>query len=344
MHARQAKRLTRVPSAMGLATRLANARARARGIAMRPLLEKAGLTAQELADVRTRLPVSNQILFLNLVADALGDDMLGLNLALDYELRRGGMLYYVLTSSGTLADVFERGARFTSIVNEGMVQEFINGRRIGIAMSYTGVKRQDDRHQIEFWLATLLRICRQVTGRQVKPVRVRLTHYRAKGHARFAKYMGCAVEFGAARDEILFSRESGQLRTLNSDPYLNRLLVEMCEEALSRQRRSSVSFSARVENAVAPRLPHGKARASRIASEFGMSERTFARRLAEEGVTFSQLLERLRLDLARRYLVKEGLSISEAAWLLGYREVGAFSHAFRRWTGKSPSEVVQQDR
>ena len=72
-----------------------------------------------------------------------------------------------------------------------------------------------------------------------------------------------------------------------------------------------------------------------------MSQRTFARRLADEGLTFSQLLDRLRLDLARRYLVSEELSISKVAWLLGYKEVGAFSHAFRRWTGKSPSEVAR---
>lgn len=344
MQIRHANALTRVPSAMGLSTRLAYARGRARGVGLRSLLQKAGLTAQELADPHARVPVSNQIRFLNLAAEALGDDMLGMNLALDFELRHGGMLYYVLTSSETLADVFDRGARFTSIVNEGVVQEFINGRRIGIAMHYAGVKRQDDRHQMEFWLVALLRICRQITGRHLKPVLVRLTHYRAKGHARFAKFMGCEVEFGAARDEILFSRASGQLRILNADPFLNRLLVGVCEETLSRQRRSSGSFAARVENAVAPRLPHGKARASQIAAEFGMSERTFARRLTEEGVTFSRLLDRLRLDLAHRYLVNEELRISKVAWLLGYREVGAFSHAFRRWTGKSPSEVAQQGR
>ncbi len=71
-----------------------------------------------------RLPTGNQIVFLNLVAEALADDMLGLSLALDYELRRGGMFYYVLASSATLMDLFERGARFTAIVNEGVVQEF----------------------------------------------------------------------------------------------------------------------------------------------------------------------------------------------------------------------------
>ena len=329
---------------MGVAARLATIHARKQGVALRPLLQKVGLTAQELADVRTRVPVGAQIELLNRIAEALDDDMLGFHLALKFDLRQAGLFYYVLASSDNLFEVFERGARFTSLVNEGVVQQFIHGRRLGLALVYTGVRRQDDRHQLEFWFTALLRICRQLTGKQLRPVRVRLTHQRAPGHAALARFLGCAVEYGAPRDEFLFDREAGRLPIANADPYLNRLLIEVSEEALSRQRRASSSFAARVENAIAPLLPHGKALASKIAADFVMSERTFARRLAEEGLTFSKLLERLRLELASRYLADEELTISKVAWLLGFKEVGAFSHAFRRWTGKSPSEVARHGK
>ena len=86
----RATAMTRMPSTMGLSARLAGARARARGVALRPLLEKAGLNAREFADARVRLPTGNQIVFLNLVAEALADDMLGLSLALDYECAGAG--------------------------------------------------------------------------------------------------------------------------------------------------------------------------------------------------------------------------------------------------------------
>jgi AraC-like DNA-binding protein len=327
---------------MGMVARQAWARARARGVAVKPLLAKARLELDQLQDPRARLPVRNQIDFLNLVADALEDDMLGFHLALEFELRKGGLFYYVLASSAKLREVFERGARFTSIVNEGVIQRCIDGRRVGLALRYTGVRRQQDRHQIEFWLVTLLRICRRITGREITPVRVRMTHQRSRGHARLSKYMGCEVEFGATVDEILFERDCAELPVTGGDPYLNRLLVEVCEQALASQRRAQESFAARVENAVAPRLPHGKVRAGLIAAEFGMSERTFARRLEDEDTSFSQLVDKLRLDLARRYLVADEMAISKVAWLLGYKEVGAFTHAFRRWTGKSPSQVARR--
>jgi AraC-like DNA-binding protein len=51
------------------------------------------------------------------------------------------------------------------------------------------------------------------------------------------------------------------------------------------------------------------------------------------------VLQRLKLDLAKRHLADETLSISEVSWLLGYQDVSAFTNAFKRWTGKAPTEV-----
>jgi AraC-like DNA-binding protein len=69
--------------------------------------------------------------------------------------------------------------------------------------------------------------------------------------------------------------------------------------------------------------------------------RTLARRLAAEGTTFSELLADLRRRLAVEYLKDEDLSVSQVAWLVGYREIAAFSHAFKRWTGRTPSEAAR---
>jgi AraC-like DNA-binding protein len=64
-----------------------------------------------------------------------------------------------------------------------------------------------------------------------------------------------------------------------------------------------------------------------------------ARRLVAEGLTYSEILESLRRDLAGQYLAEPGLSISQVAWLLGYEETSAFTHAFKRWMGMTPREA-----
>src|SRR5262249_22720966 len=85
--------------------------------------------------------------------------------------------------------------------------------------------------------------------------------------------------------------------------------------------------------------PHGKVLVEDIARSLGMSERTLARKLSDEGLNFTEILQHLRRDLAVRYLKDRKLHVSKIAWLLGFREVSAVTHAYKRWNGKAPSRT-----
>ncbi len=328
----------RLPSTAGGMTRLAYARAKAGGIALEPLLKTAGLTPHQLDDQRTVIRVRNQIEFLNLVATALKDDLLGFHLAQTADLRELGLLYFVLASSETLIDALHRAVRYSSIVNEGVSLRCTEGRLVRLSFHCVGISRHLDAHQIECTMTTVVRICRQLTGLRLVPDRVRLMHHRPR-NAEFAKFFGKSVEFGAAADDVTFTNTVTQSTITSADPYLSRLLVSYCEEAIAYRPSTRGSFRSSVENAIVPLLPHGKARASEIARQLGVSQRTLARQLSQEGLTFSDLLDSLRSDLAKRYLADRDLAISQIAWLLGYQDVGAFSHAFKRWTGKAPGKA-----
>ena len=76
-----------------------------------------------------------------------------------------------------------------------------------------------------------------------------------------------------------------------------------------------------------------------VARSLGMSERTLARKLSDEGLNFTEILQQLRRDLAVRYLDDHKLLVSKIAWLLGFRDVSAFTHGFKRWTGKTPGQM-----
>jgi len=83
-------------------------------------------------------------------------------------------------------------------------------------------------------------------------------------------------------------------------------------------------------------LERGHPTAASVGRQLGMSARSLHRRLREEGTTLRRLLDALRLELGQRYL-REGVSIDETAFLLGYSEASAFQRAFRRWTGWTPA-------
>jgi AraC-like DNA-binding protein len=328
-----------IPSATGGITRLACARLIAAGVDPGPHLKHAGITQQQIDDPSLRINVRDQISFLNSAADALQDDYLGFHLAVSCDLREIGLLYYVAASSDTLGEALRQATRYSSIVNEGVSLRYGNGQDAGITFQYLGVSRHLDRHQIEFFVTALVRTYRQLAGQRITPRRVTFTHRRDSVTPELVEFFGDDVEFSAVADEVLFAPSTGQLPVVSADPYLNRILIKYCEEALALRPANLGSFRAAVENAIVPLLPHGKARAAEAASRLGVSQRTFARRLSLEGVTFSDVLENMKSDLAQRYLADENLSISQIAWLLGYQEVSAFTHAFKRWTGKTPREA-----
>jgi AraC-like DNA-binding protein len=333
------------PSAVGTLSRLACARAVSAGIAVEPLIVKAGVTRKQVEDQSVRLAVNGQIKFVELVADALRDDFLGFHLARDYDLREIGLFYYVLNSSKLLGDALRRAERYSSIVNEGVsLRVRSDAKDFALTTTYVGIKRFSDRHQIEFCVTSLIRICRQLTKLHLLPSSVKLVHRRNGGVTALEKFLGCDVEFGADRDEVAFPGTVNRMPVVSADPHLNELLIRYCEEARSHREAGRLTCRVTVENAIAPLLPHGSVRANEIARQLGMSLRTLGRRLRSEGLTFSSILSELRFDLAKRYLQEGDLPISKIAWLLGYQDVGAFTHAFKRWTGKAPRDARAQEK
>ena len=296
------------------------------------------LTSEQIGNDSARLNSRSVIKLLELGAVAAHDDLLGFHLARGYDLRELGLFYYVLASSDTVAEGLRRAERYSRIVNEGIALRFSASPETTITLTYVGVERAGHRHQIEFWLTSLVRLFRQLTNRQLRPSRIGMVHRRAKTPTEMKLHFGCEITFGAMVDEVVFPEAVQTMSMVSADPHLNKLLVQFCEEALAYRDHSHPSLPSDLESEIARLLPHGRATATEVAHRLGMSHRTLARRLASEGRTFSAILDELRTDLAKSYLSEENLPISEIAWLLGYQEVSAFTHAFKRWTGATPSE------
>ena len=285
-------------------------------------------------DPTIRLEVRTEIKLLELAAEEVQDEWRGFHLARSFDLREIGLVYYVMASSDKLAGALQNAERYSQINNEGVRLRFrLQGGTAVIALDYVNVDRHADRHQTEFWLVTLVRICRQVTNGRFSPLRLKTRHFRNGTPAEFRAFFGVDIEFGANADEIWFPRPIALLSVAGRDEYLNELLRRYAEEALARER---LTVRSKAEDVLSKLLPHGRATASEVARRLGMSSRTLSRNLAGEGASFAEILDELRAALAKRYLRDETLPVSEIAWLLGYREVSSLTHAFKRWTGMTP--------
>jgi AraC-like DNA-binding protein len=328
-----------IPMAGGGLSRLAIARLESAGVPVAPLLRRAGLTPEAIADPEERLSVRSQIKFLDEAATALKDDCLGFTLAREFDPREIGLLYYVMASSQTLGDGLRRVARYSQITNEAIVVRYQEGNRLLINLTYSGVPRHSDRHQIEFCMFGVLRVCRMLTGQKLVPQHFSIAHHRSGGTPEMARFVGTKVEFGADRDEFALNLDARELLLIHADTHLNDLLLKYCEAALADRKGNPSELRTRVENAISSLLPHGRVIVRDVARSLGMSERTLARNLSDEGLNFTEVLQQLRRDLAVRYLNDRKLHVSKIAWLIGFNEVSAFTHAFKRWTGKTPREM-----
>jgi AraC-like DNA-binding protein len=333
------KQLSSLPTASGGIARAAYRRALGAHLEVGPLLKSSNLTSHQVKHPGFRIPVKNQITLLNEVAEKLPDPFLGIDLAERVDLREIGLLYYAVASSRTLGDALRRLARYSRINNEGILITYRDGKDISIRFEYVGVARLSDCHQIEFFVVTLLRICRQLAGHNLSPKIVKLAHRRGELPTRIKKLFGCQVAFGSHVDEVIYPEHIKVIPTVNADPYLNSLLVRYCDESLGIRRAQIGPWRVKVENAIVPLLPHGQAKIEEVARTLGVGGRTLARLLASEGYTFRGILDALRATLGKRYLREQNLPISEVAWLLGYQQSSAFTHAFKRWTKKTPRQL-----
>jgi AraC-like DNA-binding protein len=331
------KKITALPRCGGLLSRLAYELGRSRGIDVGKLLRQARLTPSAIKNEHIQLAVPSQIKFVDLVAKAIGDSLFGLHVGYSYDLREIGLFYYVIASADTLLESLLRAARYTAVANDGIDLKIKEENKLRVRLSYSGVARHTDVHQIEFWIASLIRICRKLTDRNLKPLQIRIRHDRTGKTAEIEKLIDGKVEAGADVDEIVFPKDSAEYPIVSADTYLNRLCAQFCEETLARLgRRSDLPLKVRVENAIGTLLPHRKVDIAAVAEQLGIGSRTLARRLASDDHSFSEIFNGLRFALANRYLTESALQISEIAWLLGYSEVASFTHAFQRWSGTNP--------
>ena len=187
-----------IPSATGGIARLACARLDKLGKDPTVILSKVGLTAEAARDPAVRLEVRTQIKLLELAAEEVQDEWLGFHLARSFDLREIGLVYYVIASSDQLADALRNAERYSQINNEGVRLRFrMQDGSAVIALEYVNVDRDADRHQIEFWLMTLLRICRQVTNGRLSPLQVKTKHSRNRVPAEIREFFGVDIKYGA---------------------------------------------------------------------------------------------------------------------------------------------------
>ena len=310
-----------------------------RGIDAEPALFEAGISRGQLSQQDIGVSAASQYRFLELAAAEANDSLLGLHVAAEIDIRAIGILFYLTGSSRTVSEALENLARYSRTTNEALVVE-ISQQKDEVILAIRQVQEFDEVHRQFFELLVLwfIRMLHKETNRDFTLLRVIFTHARNTDLREVHRLLRCPVDFAQAVDSWVLPQRVMDLPIVSEDSQLLQILTAHADDLLA-ERHSATGLQSMVANQLASLLPSGESRAAVVARQLGMSPRSFTRHLAEEGTTYGEILDRLRQRLAARYLTDDRMSVQQIAWLLGYSEVGAFNHAYKRWTGTTPTRT-----
>jgi AraC-like DNA-binding protein len=309
-------------------------------------LDRAGLPASEilgtvelhreqLTGPDAHIPFHAHVMLLENAARALREPCFGFRLGSEIELTEAGLVAYVTLNSHDLGAALRNMCRYLVILTEGSVGDLRQeAGEVKLLFSFADPVGTASRQLHEFGVTVMVRVCEAITGHRVRPVRVELRHETAC--PMLARRLGLPVTVYQPHSALVLDAASLTVPVVNADARLLDLLRRYADDLLARRARKD-DLVARAERWILENLHTGDVGVARLARGLGMSDRTLARRLAEDGLTPAGLVEELRQQLANKYLAERAFPLGRITYLLGYSDLSAFTRAFRRWTGRTPS-------
>jgi AraC-like DNA-binding protein len=309
----------------------------ARGVDANALLREAGVDPAlfHTPEARIRAEVVGRVF--ELAERATGDPCIGLAIG---EQVRGVALHavgYAWLASATLFDAMSRLARSTRVLNDvwrGELREESIGLRF--VVHYVGGRPLRPLSRPDAILAGITKLCRITYGEAFAPLEVTVEREVPACARAFEDWFRAPIAWCAPSPSLLCRREDLERALVTTNPGVAVASDKLVADYLARLDREDVV--AQVKRELLGSFPSGAPAQGAITRALNVSSRTLHRRLALAGTSFEKLLDETRRDLAAEYVRRSDYAVGEIAYLLGFAETSSFNRAFRRWTGKSPSE------
>jgi AraC-like DNA-binding protein len=262
----------------------------------------------------------------------------GLAIGAMVQPRHVGMLGYLILTCRTLGEAMQAYQRYeTLFYGRDMVEVLGAGEQIQVRWP-----AEDSVGQLAdtVAIAALITFLRRLVDDPPSPTSVSFVFSSPSEEAcqAYEAFFGCPVMFSQSHTCVSFPIHFLAMPLPHSDPSMRNLLDRQAR-AMLLALPDSDSFDRALQQAMVRLMPEATVTLPRLAAELHMSVRTLQRRLAERQLTWRELLDRTREQLARHYLAEPSLTLGDIALLLGFSEHSAFSRAWRRWTGSSPGKA-----
>ncbi|SDW23648.1 Helix-turn-helix domain-containing protein [Ruegeria halocynthiae] len=300
------------------------------------VLSDCDLSQADIEPPATHYSAHQEALFVRHACDELDDITFGARAGLEFS-SSSSITAYISKYSRDLRQVMENTTRFHGIIDPALAFSLrVSGNSASLEADWKDPGFSRYHRRTEFMLFAAIARMRALTQQKLNPIEIRFQHDVGQHADTFQKIGGFPVSFGTERLEIILSLPSLEIQIPTYDLSLRAHLLEYCERLLAERRSPKQKTRSQIEGLITRSMPGGIVQADEAAAQLGLSTRTLARRLTDEGTSYREVVEDLRCDLAQTF-IKNGMNLTEISYSLGYSDQAAFSTAFKRWTGQAPS-------
>jgi AraC-like DNA-binding protein len=301
-----------------------------------------GLDLRLLDDPENIIPVATMGQFLRACVASTGCPYFGLLVGSRESFSSLGLVGYLVQHSPDVRTALrnlirylhhhERGAVPTLSVESGMAT-------LGYAFLQRGVEATDQIHEGAMGIAC--NIMRDMCGRDWVPTAVLFSHRKPDDVRPHYRFFGAPVQFDAEQTALAFPASWLDRPLPGADAILRKLLQKRIDELEIQQ---SQDFPTQLRRLLRELVLAGDCSAERAARLLCVHRRTLHRRLQAHATTFADLADAVRYDISRQLLEDTHVPLSRIAAMLDYADASAFTRAFRRWSGTTPTAWRAQAR
>jgi len=311
-------------------------------ISLPAVLRRAGLPEGFFQQEKIYVTTAELFALWRAVGQTSSDPVIGLKLGSELRLERNDPAAIAAFCSRTFRDAVQRIAFHKQLTCPEEIR--IRTVRDEASVEFAFIRAEEDEPDVlvDICLSWIVSIGRKGTDGKIKPLRVELT--RPVRHRELLEaHFGSRVRFKADRNVVVFRSSDLDLPFTTYNPELLKILGAHLETEV-QARKASLDTGEQVKQTLKQSLAGRRPTLQHVAKDLRLSVRTLQRRLTDVGITFQQLVEETRRELAHHHLKQSTVELNEVAYLLGYEDANSFFRAFQAWEATSPGEWRSQHR
>lgn len=308
------------------------------GVEWRHMLHRNGIDPALLADQTNRITIEAAGRLLVDCAAETGCPHFGLLVGQRAGASAPGVPAALLDDAGTVGEALEALSRYLHVHDRAAVLALVPMERGRVRLSYLVFHPGTPGAALimDAVLAVMVESMRSLCGPAWRPTEAWLPRSRPQRVGPYRACLRATLRFDSPHAAIVFPTADLERRPRRVQPEVRRRVMHIIE---TMENARPDTTSERVVRELSRSLLVGAPSGARIAATLGISRRRLHERLAAEGTRYSELLADIRCEIARQLLEGTRMPAGEIATALHYSSPGAFSRAFRAWTGMTPREV-----